>query len=393
MTTTDLTSTSQAGTPVGDPDSRFVAWAAELGSEISAQAAEHDTEGTFVSEAYDLFRNRGFLALAVPEELCGSGASIRQVAMAQRELARHDASAALASVMHHHVTLFTAWRYRRGLPGAETTLRRVADEGIVLLSTGGADLTHPKGAAVRTDGGFLVSGEKHFVSASPVGDVMSTMFPYEDPDDGLVVLNVAVPMAADGVQVHDTWDAMGMRGTASGKVTITDVFVPDEKVLARRPHGVIDPPLQVILSIALSEITAVYLGVAEAARDHAVAGLAGTPKVEDPIVQRQVGLMDHRLRVATWALEGALRTVGDDPTPSMGTLVEVLAAKREVSLASVEVCDLAMEVAGGAGFLKGSRIERCYRDVRGLKLHPMSSEQVLVHAGRHALGQPTDTTP
>ena len=49
--------------------------------------------------------------------------------MAQRELARHCASTALASTMHHHVVLFTAWRYRRGLPGAEATLRRVADEG------------------------------------------------------------------------------------------------------------------------------------------------------------------------------------------------------------------------------------------------------------------------
>ena len=62
--------------------------------------------------------------------------------MVQRELARHCASTALASAMHQHVTTFTAWRYRRGLPGAEATLRRVADEGIVLVSTGGADWTH-----------------------------------------------------------------------------------------------------------------------------------------------------------------------------------------------------------------------------------------------------------
>ena len=61
--------------------------------------------------------------------------------MAQRELARHCASTALASTMHHHVVLFTAWRYRRGLPGAEATLRRVVDDGIVLVSTGGADTT------------------------------------------------------------------------------------------------------------------------------------------------------------------------------------------------------------------------------------------------------------
>ena len=41
--------------------------------------------------------------------------------------------------MHQHVVCFTAWRYRRGLPGAEATLRRVAEEGILLVSTGGGD--------------------------------------------------------------------------------------------------------------------------------------------------------------------------------------------------------------------------------------------------------------
>ena len=147
-------------------------------------------------------RESGYLALAVPEELGGRGATIRQVAMAQRELARHCASTALASVMHHHVVLFTAWRYRRGLPGAEATLRRVADEGIVLVSTGGADLTRPRGTAEKVEGGYQVSGRKVFASQAPVGTVLSTMFPYDDPDEGRIVLNMAVPMASDGRTHH-----------------------------------------------------------------------------------------------------------------------------------------------------------------------------------------------
>ena len=148
--------------------------------------------------------------------------------------------------MHQHVTAFTAWRYRRELPGAEATLRRVAEDRIVLVSTGGADFTTPRGEAVKVDGGYKVSGRKIFASQSPAGTVMSTMFPYDDPERGLRVLNMAVPFGA-GVTVHDTWDTLGMRGTASNDVTIEDVFVPDEKVLADRPHGVVDPPLQVIV--------------------------------------------------------------------------------------------------------------------------------------------------
>jgi alkylation response protein AidB-like acyl-CoA dehydrogenase len=373
-----------------DRERELVAWAAELGATISDQSARHDREGTFVAEAYDLLRSSGYLALAVPEELGGRGATIRQVAMAQRELARHCASTALASVMHHHVVLFTGWRARRGMPGAEATLRRVADEGIVLVSTGGADLTRPRGEARRVDGGFLVSGRKVFASQAPVGTVLSTMFAYDDPDEGRIVLNMAIPVAAEGVTVVETWDALGMRGTGSHDVELRDVFVPDDKIMARRPHGKLDGALQVILSIAMPPIAAVYLGVAEAARDHAVAAVADSPRRLDPTVQRQVGLIDTRLRVAGWALDGALAVVGDDPTPSMTTVAAVMAAKREIALAGVEVCDLAMDVAGGAAFSRTSPIEQSYRDVRGAKFHPLTPEESLVHAGLVALGLPAD---
>lgn len=368
----------------------FAAWADELGRAAAAHTARHDADGTFVSEAYELLRSSGYLALAVPTELGGHGATIRQVAEANRALARHCASTALASSMHHHVVLFTAWRYRRELPGAEATLRRVADEGIVLVSTGGADLTRPRGEAVRVDGGFQVSGRKIFASQAPFGTAMATMFPYDDPDEGRIVLNVSVPLAADGVTVLDTWDAMGMRGTGSHEIDLTDVFVADAQVVARRPEGVIDPPLQVILSIALPTIAAVYLGVAEAARDAAVGAVVGTARADDVLLQRQVGLMQSRLQVAAWALDGALALVGDDPAPSMATVMAAVNAKREIALAGPEVCDLAMDVAGGAAFFKGSPIERAYRDVRGAKFHPLPVEETLQRAGLLALGLRAD---
>mgnify|MGYP002335992295 CR=1 FL=1 len=67
-----------------------------------------------------------------------------------------------------------------------------------------------------------------------------------------------------------------------------------------------------------------------------------------------------------------------------------MTAKREIALAGIEVCDLATEVGGGAAFFKGSTIERCYRDIRAVKFHPLTPEQTLTHAGRLALGLPAD---
>lgn len=361
--------------------------AAACGPVLAEHAARHDREGSWVAESFEHVRNSGLLAIGVPTELGGEGATISEIAAVQRELAHHCGSTALASAMHQHVTAFTAWRYRRGLPGAEATLRRIATEGIVAVSTGGGDFTRPRGTAVKVEGGYLVSGRKPFASQAPVGSVLSTMFTYDDPEHGLRVLNMAVPFASDGVAIDENWDTLGMRGTASHDVTFADVFVPDERVLANRPHDVLDPPLQVIASIAMPIISAVYLGVAEGARDHAVASVT---RPTDPVVQRQVGLMTNRLQVASWALEGALRTVGDDPVPSMETVAAVMAAKREISLAAIEVCDLAMDVAGGAAFHRGSPIERAYRDVRAAKFHPLTVEGTLLHAGRLALGVPCE---
>ena len=145
-----------------------------------------------------------------------------------------------------------------------------------------------------------------------------------------------------------------MRGTGSHDVEFTDVFVPADKVLANRPYGVVDPPLQAIISNAFPVITAVYLGVAESARDHAVAAVAGTPKADDPSIQRMVGLMDHYLHTCGWVLDGALSVVGDDPAPSHERVAAVMSAKRTIATAGVEVCDLAMEVAGGQSFYRTS---------------------------------------
>jgi alkylation response protein AidB-like acyl-CoA dehydrogenase len=358
----------------------------EIGPILADNAARHDREGTFVAEAYDALREAGLLRAGVPVELGGDGATIRQLAGLQRTLGHYCGATALASAMHQHVTAFTAWRYRRGLPGAEATLRRIATEQIVLVSTGGGDFTHPAGEAVAVEGGYRVSGRKRFVSQSSAGAVMSTMFPWADPERGLRVLNMAVPLASEGVEVADNWDVLGMRGTASDDVILTDVFVPQERVLADRPYGVVDPPLQVIASIGFSIISGAYLGVAEAAYEEALR--AGARHADDPTVQRALGLMRHRLQVASWALEGALDELGDDPVPSYDGFLAVMAAKREVALAGVEVCDLAMQVAGGGAFFKESLLERCYRDIRAAAFHPLTPEATLLAAGRHALELP-----
>jgi alkylation response protein AidB-like acyl-CoA dehydrogenase len=354
-----------------------------IGPRLAEHAARHDVDGTFVTEAYDALRDAGLFTAAVPVELGGDGATLTELTGLQRELAHHCGATALASSMHQHVVAFTAWRYRRGLSGAEATLRKVVEDGMLLVSTGGGDFTHPRGEAVRVEGGYRVSGRKRFASQSRHGTVMSTMFAFDDPEQGRRVLNVAVPLSAEGVRVVDTWDTLGMRGTASDDIVLDDVFVPEEKVLANRPYGVVDPPLQVIASVAFPIVSGAYLGVAEAAYAEAVTAAAS--RADDPLVQRTIGLMRHKLQVAQWALDGALRLIGDDPAPSHDRFLAAMTAKAEVARAGIEVCDLAMDVAGGPAFFKGSVIERAYRDIRAAKFHPLTPEATHLELGRNAL--------
>src|SRR5215213_8187666 len=161
--------------PVESDDERFVALAAELGQEFSGRAAEHDLENSFPAENFARMREQGYLRLAVPVELGGLGASMRQVCYAQAELAKHCASTALAVNMHHYLVLSNVFRWKKSAPGAEGILRRVATDGIVLMSSGGSDGIWPSATAVKDNGGYRVSGRKVFCSQSPAASVLATM--------------------------------------------------------------------------------------------------------------------------------------------------------------------------------------------------------------------------
>ena len=383
--------------PAQADDDRFVSLAAELGQEFAPRAAEHDRANTFPAENSAMMREQGYLRLAVPTELGGLGASMRQVCYAQAELAKHCASTALAVNMHLYLVLANAYRWRRGAAAVEGVLRRVANEGIVLMTSGGSDGIWPSAIAVRDNGGFRVTGRKMFCSQAPVADVLVTMAAYDDPDEGTTVLLMGIPTTSEGLQIVETWDTLGMRATASHDVQLDGVAVADAQIVARRPWGKVDPALRNAGVHFAPPVAAVYFGVATAARDEAVRTVCnrrsgdGQPLAMDATSQRLVGLMDHKLKVAWWALAGALGELGEDYTPDEAALALVMLAKRQVVTEAVEVVGLAMETVGGAAYFRRSPLEQAYRDVRAGMFHPINPEKTLLYLGRLALGQPVET--
>ena len=65
---------------------------------------------------------------------------------------------------------------------------------LVLVSTGAQDWLESSGQATRVEGGYRVTAQKRFASGSPVGDLVLTSAPYDDPEAGAQVLEFAVPV-------------------------------------------------------------------------------------------------------------------------------------------------------------------------------------------------------
>ncbi|MBP7001801.1 acyl-CoA dehydrogenase family protein [Amaricoccus sp.] len=360
--------------------------AAALAPGFAARAAAHDAEDSFVAENFAELRAAGLVEAGVPAELGGGGAEPRALAAMLRTLAHACGSTALAFSMHTHQVAIPAWRWRhRQVAAVEPLLRRVAGERILLLSSGGSDWIGGSGVARRVEGGWRVSARKVFTSAAPVGDVLMTGAVVEEEDGTRLVIHFGAPMKAAEVRIEEVWRTLGMRGTGSQNVVLDELFVPDAAVALKRPAGVWHPLFEIIATTAFPLVYAVYLGVAESARDIAV-GMARKKGV-GPHGLAIAGRMETALRAAQIGHEAMLAAV-ERNEPSAASVNEVMMAKALVTEKAIEAVELAMELAGGAGFYRDAGLERRFRDVQGARYHPMRPGPQADFAGALALGEP-----
>lgn len=362
--------------------------AAALAPVFAERAAAVDAEDRFVAENYEMLREAGLIEAGVPRELGGQGAEVSELAEMLRVLARACGSTALAFSMHTHQVAIPAWRWRHQKAAAvEPLLRRIAAERLILLSSGGSDWIGGSGAARRVEGGYRVSGRKAFTSGSPAGDLLMTGAVLEE-DGARSVLHFAAPMTSEAVRIDETWRAMGMRGTGSHDVVLDELFVPDAGVALARKAGEWHPLFQTIATIAFPLIYAVYLGVAESARDIAI-GIA-RKKAPSGYLRQLAGRMDTQLRAAQLA-HGAMLAAVATNAPSAETVNEVMIGRTLVAEHGIRTVELAMELAGGAGFYRGAGLERRFREIQGARFHPLQQGPQAEYAGAMALGQPVAT--
>jgi alkylation response protein AidB-like acyl-CoA dehydrogenase len=365
-------------------ESVWVARARELVPALAAGAAAMDAEDTFVADNYSELMARGFFAAGVPAELGGGGAGFAELCEVLRTLARGCGSTALALSMHTHLVCGLVWRLRQGHT-VEQLLRRVASENLVLVSTGASDWIDSSGRAEQVAGGYRLSGRKIFGSGSPAGDLLMTSFPYDDPQDGAVVLHAAVPLRAHGVSILDNWRTLGMRGTGSHDIVLDGVFVPDEGVSLRRPKGTWHPFFTMVANVPTPLIMSVYLGIAEAAA--AQARHAAGKKQPTPTQCMLVGELLNQLMVAQLTVQSMVARTAEYNFPVTHESASAqFSCKTIAAGACLATVEKAMEIVGGGSFFRSSELERLLRDVHAAQFHPLQEKRQLLMTGRVALG-------
>jgi alkylation response protein AidB-like acyl-CoA dehydrogenase len=290
---------------------------------------------------------------------------------------------------------------------------RLPDKGVEEIYSGGADIViaaqfgRPLHAS-STDGGYRVSGRAPFVSNCYDADwISSTVLVDQDESSGDEPEMRMVYFHRDECEIIDTWDVMGMRGTGSNDISVTNAYVPSSRTFPMVPD--FEPgshyrgPLYrlPVVGAAASGIPAPMLGVARRALDEvAELGQTKIPVASSSLLkerasaQVQLGRAEAILRSGRLllldALSEAWRRCLDGETHSLEQKADLLLGMAHAMSSAAQAVELACSIAGTTAFRVTNPLERCFRDVQTMRHHVFASEQRYGTFGQVRFGVPPD---
>lgn len=342
----------------------------QLGNTFFDRSRQHDEEGTFVSQNYKDLKTHRFFSAMIPLEFGGGGVSYTEMCQLIKTLAKYCGSTALAFSMHQHLVAATVWKYKHKGEGAPL-LKRIADEQLVLVSTGAKDWLQSSGTMIRTDGGYLVTAKKPFASQSVAGDIAVSSGQFMDEEGNKRVLHFSVPLNKEGISILDDWHVMSMRGTGSQSIQMENVFIPDAAIALNRPAEGFPPVWNLVLSMALPLIMSVYVGLAEKAMELSI-DLGKRNKRKHSHFNYMIGKMNNSLisARAQWLAMQAI-TNNFEVLPNENLSVDMVSYKTNIAEACMKTVQEAMEAAGGQSLYKKNTLEKIFRDIQAAQFHPM----------------------
>lgn len=360
---------------LGAEDKRWRAVAARLTRDhFEPLAEELDRDQRYPHEHIDVMKEHGLTGLFLPKQYGGQGASLSSVVTVVERVAQGCASTAaiLAAYQLGAFPVLLAGRedqketYLGGMARGIAVCFALSERGA------GSDAAAIQATATRDGNGWRLKGEKCWLGNGGASQHY-IFFAKSDPEaKGRGITAFMVDKDQEGVAIDFFEDKMGIRGTLTSNLKV-DTAVPDEAMLGEPGRG---------LSLALKTLNVGRVTVAAQALG---IGLAAYHAASRYAVRRQTfgqPIIDHQgigFRLADVAMElSAARMMlweaarhydeGRDIV-TLGAMAKLYAS--EVSHRAV---DAAVQVVGGAGYVKPNPVERYYRDQRITEIYEGTSE-------------------
>jgi alkylation response protein AidB-like acyl-CoA dehydrogenase len=355
---------------------------------LAPKAAARDVSGEFPAAELRQLAELGLLGIAVPEELGGAGAGVVAYSLAMQELARADASVAVAvSVTNMIAELIST----NGSPElAKAWVPRIVSGELV---TGAFALSEPEAGsdpasirttATRVGATWRLSGTKQWITnGGHAGAVV--VWAVTSPGGGHKGITAfVVDGSAKGLSVARLEDKLGLHGSATAQLVLDGVEVGDDAILGAPGRGF------ALAMIALDGgrigISSQAVGIARGALEAAIRYATERQTFGQPIIKHQaVGNM--LADAATWLDAATLMTLRAAAAKELREPYSQLAAMAK--LFSTEhawkICDIALQVHGGYGYVRDFPVERALRDVRVTRIYEGTSEIQRIVIARNLL--------
>jgi len=341
---------------------RFVA------NELRPHAMEWEDAEWFPDEVFAKLAAVGFLGLKYPEELGGEGGDYLHDAVLSEELSRCG-SGGVAAGIGAHVGIATPPVWKFGTEDQKQRFLAPAIRGERIAALGitepgaGSDVAGILTKAEPVDGGWIVNGSKTFITNGVRADFVVTAVKTTGEGGHHGISFLVIEREFEGFEVSKKLEKMGWRASDTAELSFADVFVPRENLLGEENGGfyLIMANFQwerLLMALgAVGSMEAVIDLTIDYARER---NAFGRPISKFQAIRHKVAEMALKLETARAITYHALRLfveTGD-------AVKEVTMAKLQSQRAAFEVADEALQIHGGAGYMKEYEIERVARDTR-----------------------------
>lgn len=340
-------------------------------------AAERDRTEAFPRTELTEMGEMGLLGILVPEELGGSGLDYVSMSLAVSAIATGDGAVSTIMSVQNSLVLEGIMKFGTEAQKQQWVppLARGEKIGCFTLTEpeAGSDAAAVKTRAEKKGGKYVLNGAKQFITSGKNGDV-ALVFAVTDPAAGKKGMSAfIVPTDSKGYKVARLEQKMGQRCSDTAALLFEDMEVPEENRLGAEGQG---------YAVALSNLEGGRIGIASQAVGMAEAALEvalayakerktfGKAIIEHQAVGFRLADMAMKLEAAQLMVLNAAR-LKDAKAPC---LKEACMAKLFASEAAIEICEQAMQVLGGYGYVQDFPLERIYRDVRVASMYEGTSD-------------------